>query len=198
MVLNIKNNWFIFLSILIISCTKNTNNGNHFETAPLNKEERLSLFLELPLDINASTDEQIINNIKFHKSYILSKNHHFNDLGDSIIRATSDSYVLIDAPHSYEERDSLIRIASNNDVVEILKNKYIERIVYMRINTTGIKLNHGIYLGMSMDSFSAVMPLKINENHLASYNDEEFIEVNFIFDEESRALKEFNYIALID
>ena len=156
------------------------------------------MFLELPHNVNTDADEQIVDNIKFHKSYILAKNQHFHENRDSILRASSDSYVLIGAPNFNEDKDSLIRIYSNNDVVEILKNKLIERILYMRINSKGMKLNYGIYLGMTIDSFNKLLPLKTNENYVASYIDEEFFQVKFIFDEENRELKEFNFISLID
>ena len=198
MVLNIRINFIVYVSILFISCRSGEDNDNPIEIVASNKEERLELFLESPLSLNTSAAEQTLNNIKFHKSYILAKNQHFDGNRDSIIRASSNGYVLINALRFNEEKDSLIRISSNNDVVEILKNKYIERILHMRINSKGIKLNYGIYLGMTIDSFNKLFPLKINENYVASYSDEEFFEVKFIFDEENRELKEFNYLYLID
>lgn len=198
--LGIRNNFinYCILTILLFSCRGSENNDNSLEKTALNKEQRFELFLNSPLNVNTKASKQKFNNIIFYKSYILAKNKHVNDNSDSIIRATSDSFVIIDGSHIKKERDSLIRIASHNDVIEILKNKYTERILQMRINSKGIKLNYGIYLGMTLDSFNNLLPLKINEDYIASYINKEYFEVKFIFDRENRELKEFNYRSIID
>lgn len=66
------------------------------------------------------------------------------------------------------------------------------------MNSIGIKLNYGIYLGMTLDSFTSLLSLKINENHVASYINDESFEVKFLFDELNKNLKEFNYISIMD
>lgn len=139
-----RNTFFIylFLSSLLISCKdKGAKACNQKKDMTLNKKERLDLFLESLLNVNTSAKEQKLNNIKFHKSYILIENPHSNNNRDSILRAYSNSYVLINGSHFKEERDSIIRIASNNDVIEILKNKYVEHIIYENeFNRNKIKL----------------------------------------------------------
>ncbi|MCB0743413.1 MAG: hypothetical protein KDC67_05880 [Ignavibacteriae bacterium] len=49
-----------------------------------------------------------------------------------------------------------------------------------------------------MDSFTSLLSLKINENHVASYINDESFEVKFLFDELNKNLKEFNYISIMD
>ncbi|HUH28488.1 hypothetical protein [Gelidibacter sp.] len=189
---------FAFICSLAMSCKNKVNNNNSVENKDLTKAERLDLFVESPILINSSLNEQRLNNIKFHRSYILNDNPHFNSDSDSIVKATSNSYVILNGSHFDKEQDSLIRLASNSDVVEILKNKYVERITYMRLNSKSLELNYGIHIGMTLDDFTELFPLEINENYVASYADNDSFEVKFIFDEDSKRLKEFNYLSIID
>lgn len=189
---------FVFICCLAISCMDKAINKNSMETKDLTKVERLDLFLESPITINTSLNEQRLNNIKFHKSYILNDNPHFNSDSDSIAKASSNSYVILNGSSFDKEQDSLIRLASKSDVIEILKNKYVERITYMRVNSNGLQLNYGVHLGMALDDFTKLFPLEINENHMASYMDNDSYEVKFIFDEDSKRLKELNYLSIID
>ena len=188
----------VFISSILISCKDKTPHRNLLQDHSLTKTERLDLFLESPITINTNANEQRLNNIKFHKSYILNDNPHFNSDSDSIAKATSNSYVILNGSSFDKEQDSLIRISSNTDVIEILKNKYVERITYMRLNSNGIQLNYGVHLGMALDDFTKLFPLEINENHIVSYIDNDSFEVKFIFDEDSKRLKEFNYLSIID
>lgn len=188
----------VFISSFLTSCQDKAVHGNSLQDHSLNKEERLDLFLESPITINTGANEQRLNMIKFHKSYILHDNPHFNADSDSISKATSNSFVIIDGSHFDKEQDSLIRLASNSDVIEILKNKYVERITYMRLNSNGLQLNYGIHIGMSLETFTKLFPLTIDDHFIASYKDNDSFEVNFIFDQDSKLLKEFNYLSIID
>ena len=189
---------FVLLLSLFMSCKNTGISDNSLQDPSLNKEERLDLFLESPITINSSANEQRLNMIKFHKSYILNDNPHFNADSDSISKASSNSYVILDGSHFDKEQDSLIRLASNSDVIEILKNKYVERITYMRLNSNGLQLNYGIHIGMSLETFTKLFPLTIDDHFIASYKDNDSFEVNFIFDQDSKLLKEFNYLSIID
>lgn len=189
---------YLFLSSLLISCNTEDKVYNKNKEEVLTKKERLNLFLESPLKVNTNTIEQSLSNVNFYKSYILIGNPHYNENQDSILKSYSNSYVLIEGTNLKEDLDSIIRISNNKDVIEILKNKYVEHIIYMRMNSKGIKLNYGIYLGMNLDSFSKLLPLKLNENYIASYIKDESFEVKFLFDKESKKLKEFNYLSIID
>lgn len=189
---------FVLITSLVMSCKNIGMSKNSIENKDVTKEERLDLFLESPINVNANANEQRLNAIKFHKSYILNDNPHFNADSDSVIKASSDSYVLIGGSNFDKEQDSLIRISSDTDVIEILKNKYVERITYMRLNSDGIKLNYGMYIGMALDSFTQLLPIKIDQNYIASYRDNESFEMKFTFDKDSKRLKEFNYISIID
>lgn len=188
---------FVFMSSVVISC-KDITRKNSVENNDLSKEERLELFLESPINVNANANEQSLNAIKFHKSYILNDNPHFNADSDSISEASANSFVVINGSHFDKEQDSLIRISSNSDVIEILKNKYVERITYMRLNSNGLELNYGVHLGMSLDRFTELLPIKIDENYIASYMDNDSFEIKFIFDKDNKLLKELNYISIID
>lgn len=189
---------FVLFCSLALSCKEKVNNKNPIVNEDVTKDERLVLFLESPITINTSPNEQRLNSIKFHKSYILNDNPHFNSDSDSIAKASSNSYVILNGSTFDKEQDSLIRLASTKDVIEILKNKYVERITYMRLNSDGIQLNYGVYLGMDLDSFTKLLPLKIDENLVASYADNDAVEATFTFDEDSKRLKEFNYLSIIE
>ncbi|MBO3098736.1 hypothetical protein [Gelidibacter pelagius] len=188
----------VFISSFLMSCQDKAVHGNSLQDHSLTKEERLDLFLESPITINSSANEQRLNMIKFHKSYILNDNPHFNADSDSISKASSNSYVILAGSHFDKEQDSLIRLASNSDVIEILKNKYVERITYMRVGSNGLQLNYGVHLGMALDDFTKLFPLTIDDHFIASYKDNDSFEVNFIFNQDSKLLKEFNYLSIID
>lgn len=188
----------VFISSLLMSCQDKAVNGNSLQDHSLTKKERLDLFLESPITINSGANEQRLDMIKFHKSYILNDNPHFNADSDSISKATSNSYVILDGSHFDKDQDSLIRLASNTDVIEILKNKYVERITYMRVNSNGLQLNYGVHLGIALDDFRNLFPLTIDDNFIASYKEDDSFEVKFIFDPDSKMLKEFNYLSIID
>lgn len=189
---------FVLMSSLVISCQGKEAQRITVKNEFLTQEERLERFLESPITINSNANEQRINNITLHKSYILNDNPHFNADLDSTAKTSSNSYVILNASRFDREQDSLIRLASNTDVIEVLKNKYVERITYMRLNSKGLQLNYGLHLGMDLDSFTKLLPLKIDENYVASYSDNDSFEAKFIFDENSKKLKELDYISIID
>ncbi len=181
---------------LFSSCNKKTmsHSSNEGKSSILSKEERLGLFCESPLNVNTNVFKQKINNIEFYKSYILIENLHVN----KEYELNKDNYVTIGAVNFNANKDSIIRIASNSDVIEILKNKFTERTIYMRINSKDINLNCGIYLGMSLDQFVELMPLKVDEYYVASFESEESLELKFIFDKEKKHLKEILYRLIIE
>lgn len=198
--MDIKGNFMLglVLVLLLVACRSGEDNGNSVGDGTLSKDERLDLFLADPLEVNSNIDEQVLNNIKFRKHYLLAKNEHSDQDRDSILKEFSDSYVVLGDKYFSQEKDTLIRLSSAKDVVDILKNKYTERIVYMNMNSKGLKLNYGLYLGMARDSFNKLLPLKINKEHVASYVKEEFFEVEFVFDKENGVLKNINYRSIID
>ena len=188
----------VVLSNLIISCQGKEAEVNRVKNETLTKEERLELFLESPITINSNVNEQRFNKILFHKSYILNDNPHFNSDSDSIAKASSSSYVIIDGSNFEKEQDSLIRFASNTDIIEVFKNKYTERITYMRLNSKDLKLNYGIFIGMSMDIFRTLFPLHIDNNLTAFYRDNDSFEVEFNFDKVTKQLKKVKYLSVMD
>lgn len=180
----------VLISSFFMSYKDKEVNGNSLDNQALNKEERLDLFLESPITVNTKLNEQRLNAIKFHKSYILNKNPHVDADGDSLLKANSNSFVVIGKGDFDNGRDFLIRLPSDTDIIEILKNKYVERITYMRLQSEDLQLNYGVRLGMDLDSFTKLLPLKVDANHEATYRDNDAFELKFVFDPNDKTLQE--------
>ena len=159
---------------ILFSCKKARKNDSEIPTL-ISKADRFSAFIDNPLEFNpeSKTDKRIYRN--FHRSYVLLESKYYG-----------------------QEPDSLLRYATEKDVIEILKNEVSNHIVFIRASTKKVKFSNGVNIGMPLHDFNLLFPLQIDENYVATYTHDEFYDVQFFFDKETKRLKEIIYMSIIN